>query len=116
MLNNKAGFLLYGYDSAGRLSADLEPVLSVEAEIVQVKSIAAGTRVGYGGRWVAERPSRIGIVPRQRARVIAQRLLASDMFSGWGIRTLSAAHPFYNPKGEFRLQDPDGYAFMIAHT
>ncbi|MFN8010992.1 MAG: VOC family protein [Holophagaceae bacterium] len=26
------------------------------------------------------------------------------------------AHPFYNPKGEFRLQDPDGYAFMIAHT
>lgn len=38
-----------------------------------------------------------GIVPRQRARVIAQRLLASDMFSGWGIRTLSAANPFYNP-------------------
>lgn len=59
----RLGIALYGYDSAGRLSADLEPVLSVEAEIVQVKSIAAGTRVGYGGRWVAERPSRIGIVP-----------------------------------------------------
>lgn len=59
----RLGIALYGYDSAGRLSADLEPVLSVEAEIVQVKSIAAGTRVGYGGRWTAERPSRIGIVP-----------------------------------------------------
>jgi alanine racemase len=59
----RLGIALYGYDSAGRLSADLEPVLSVEAEIVQVKSVPAGTRVGYGGRWVAERPSRIGIVP-----------------------------------------------------
>ncbi len=59
----RLGIALYGYDSAGRLSADLEPVLSVEAEIVQVKEIPPGTRVGYGGRWVAARPSRIGIVP-----------------------------------------------------
>ncbi|MEO8195775.1 MAG: alanine racemase [Thermoanaerobaculia bacterium] len=59
----RLGIALYGYDSAGRLSADLEPVLSVEAEIVQLKEIPVGTRVGYGGRWTAERPSRIGIVP-----------------------------------------------------
>ncbi|MBP7588650.1 MAG: alanine racemase, partial [Thermoanaerobaculia bacterium] len=59
----RLGLALYGYDSAGRLSAELEPVLSVEAEIVQVKSIPPGTRVGYGGRFTAERPSRIGIVP-----------------------------------------------------
>ncbi len=59
----RLGIALYGYDSAGRLSAELEPVLSVEAEIVQVKSIPPGTRVGYGGRFTAERPSRIGIVP-----------------------------------------------------
>lgn len=59
----RLGIALYGYDSAGRLSAELEPALSVEAEIVQVKEIASGTRVGYGGRWIAERPSRIGIVP-----------------------------------------------------
>jgi hypothetical protein len=24
--------------------------------------------------------------------------------------------PFYNPKGEFRLIDPDGYCLMITHT
>lgn len=59
----RLGIALYGYDSAGRLSAELEPVLSVEAEIVQVKEIPAGTRVGYGGRFTAERSSRIGIVP-----------------------------------------------------
>jgi len=59
----RLGIALYGYDSAGRLSGDLEPVLSVEAEIVQVKEIPPGTRVGYGGRWVAARPGRIAIVP-----------------------------------------------------
>ena len=25
------------------------------------------------------------------------------------------ATPFYNPKGEFRLLDPDGYVVMVAH-
>lgn len=36
------------------------------------------------------------IAPERAVRVIA-RLLAPDMNSGWGIRTLSAAHPSYNP-------------------
>ncbi len=38
-----------------------------------------------------------GIVPRRRAREVARRLFEPDMFSGWGVRTLSAAHPAYNP-------------------
>lgn len=38
-----------------------------------------------------------GIVPPDRARRVVDRLLASDMWSGWGIRTLSAAHPSFNP-------------------
>lgn len=38
-----------------------------------------------------------GIVPADRARRVADRLMAPDMWSGWGIRTLSADHPAYNP-------------------
>jgi Glycogen debranching enzyme len=38
-----------------------------------------------------------GIVPPRVAWTVARRLLAPDMFSGWGIRTLSADHPAYNP-------------------
>ena len=33
----------------------------------------------------------------ERAGRVAQRLLAEDMWSGWGIRTLSERHPAYNP-------------------
>jgi catechol 2,3-dioxygenase-like lactoylglutathione lyase family enzyme len=25
-------------------------------------------------------------------------------------------HPFYAPRGEFRVHDPDGYGLMITHT
>ncbi len=32
-----------------------------------------------------------------RARRVGETLLAPDMVSGWGIRTLSARHPVYNP-------------------
>lgn len=38
-----------------------------------------------------------GIVPSRVAPMVARRLLAPDMFSGWGIRTLSADNPAYNP-------------------
>lgn len=38
-----------------------------------------------------------GIVPPDRAARLARRLMAEDMFSGWGIRTLSAANPAFDP-------------------
>ena len=38
-----------------------------------------------------------GIVPPERAARVVRRLMAPDMWSGWGIRTLSADHPSYNP-------------------
>ena len=38
-----------------------------------------------------------GIVPPDRAGRVVKRLMAPDMWSGWGIRTLSADHPAYNP-------------------
>ena len=38
-----------------------------------------------------------GIVPPERAARVVQRLMADDMWSGWGVRTLSSEHPAYNP-------------------
>lgn len=38
-----------------------------------------------------------GIVPPDRAARVMRRLREPDMWSGWGIRTLSASHPAYNP-------------------
>jgi glycogen debranching enzyme len=38
-----------------------------------------------------------GIVPPERAGRVVERLLRGDMWSGWGIRTLSSDHVAYNP-------------------
>ncbi|HEY7463407.1 MAG TPA: glycogen debranching N-terminal domain-containing protein [Candidatus Limnocylindria bacterium] len=38
-----------------------------------------------------------GIVPAKRGRRLAARLMQPDLFSGWGIRTLSAEHAAFNP-------------------
>jgi glycogen debranching enzyme len=38
-----------------------------------------------------------GIVPAERAGRVVDRLLADDMWSGWGVRTLSSSHTAYNP-------------------
>jgi glycogen debranching enzyme len=38
-----------------------------------------------------------GIIPPQRAKGVVKRLMSKDMWSGWGIRTLSADHSSFNP-------------------
>jgi glycogen debranching enzyme len=38
-----------------------------------------------------------GIADPEKARVVIDRLMADDLYSGWGIRTLSAKESFYNP-------------------
>jgi glycogen debranching enzyme len=40
-----------------------------------------------------------GIVPAGRWAQVADRLLAPDLFSGWGVRTFAAGQPGYNPVG-----------------
>lgn len=43
-----------------------------------------------------------GILDDARAAKMAERAFADDMFTGWGIRTLSSRHPAYNPYGYHR--------------
>ena len=38
-----------------------------------------------------------GIADENRVNRVARRMMREDLFSGWGIRTLSAEHPAYNP-------------------
>ncbi|GMU66545.1 MAG: alanine racemase [Acidobacteriota bacterium] len=58
----RIGLALYGVAPAGSSFA-LEPVMAVVSELAQVREVPPGTRAGYGGRWTASRPSRVGVVP-----------------------------------------------------
>ena len=49
---------------------------------------------------VASNPGHLlwsGIVPEERAARVAARLMQPDMWSGWGIRTMTCDNPTYNP-------------------
>jgi glycogen debranching enzyme len=61
--------------------------LALGPEKAQLKSIASNA-----GHCLAA-----GIVDADKAEATVRRLMAPDMFSGWGIRTLSSEHPAYNP-------------------
>ncbi|XKE44686.1 alanine racemase [Halomonas organivorans] len=62
---NRPGVMLYGSDPLERANAAsrrLAPVMTLRSEIIAVRELPAGEPVGYGGRWVTPRPSRIGVV------------------------------------------------------
>jgi glycogen debranching enzyme len=61
--------------------------MALDAEKRQVRSIGSNP-----GHCLAA-----GIVEEPFVRKTADRLFQEDMFTGWGIRTLSALHPAYNP-------------------
>lgn len=44
-------------------TADLRPALTLTAPLVEVRSVRAGTPVGYGHTWVTDRATRLGLVP-----------------------------------------------------
>jgi alanine racemase len=63
----RPGIALFGYDGsveAGRMTAgELKPVMRVRSEVVAVREIPSGERIGYGHTWQASRPSIIATVP-----------------------------------------------------
>ena len=61
----RCGIALYGLSPFGEdpRADGLEPVLSWRSHLAQVKRLAPGESTGYGRRFVAERPTWIGLVP-----------------------------------------------------
>jgi glycogen debranching enzyme len=69
--DEKSGFYAYALDG------DKKKVLSVASNVGQCL-------------WS-------GIIAPERAALVVKRLMQKDMWSGWGIRTLSSDHPSFNP-------------------
>lgn len=61
----RPGIMLYGSSPFPELSAaslDLAPVMTLESEVIAVRQLDAGDRVGYAGRFEAAGPMRVGVV------------------------------------------------------
>ena len=61
----RPGYMLYGHSPLvmpHENAAALRPVMTLVSKIIALRDVAAGESVGYGGTWVAARPSRIATV------------------------------------------------------
>ena len=86
-LYHEAGELKKRFADAFWMEDEGFPAMALDATGRQVRSVGSN-----GGHCVAAGILDQALVPRAVAR-----LMAPDLFSGWGIRTLSDRHPAYNP-------------------
>ena len=63
----RVGIAAYGIDPAPGVAAlagvRLRPVMTLRAQLINVKVIAAGSGVSYGWTWTAPQPTTVGLVP-----------------------------------------------------
>ncbi len=61
----RPGIMLYGsspFESQTALELDLKPVMKLKSVMTAIKTVEPGDQVGYGGDWVADKTTQIGIV------------------------------------------------------
>ena len=61
----RPGLMLYGatpFPAAHDVAAQLRPVMTLESKVIAVRELPVGEPLGYGARFVAERPTRVGVV------------------------------------------------------
>lgn len=61
----RPGIMLYGASPLGEdhwSASRLRAVMNLESELIAIRDLAAGEAVGYGGRFVCDRPMRVGVV------------------------------------------------------
>jgi len=61
----RPGLLLYGIapSASADLPAGISPALAWDAEVMAVRKVPPGTAVGYGGTFVAARPTTLAVLP-----------------------------------------------------
>jgi alanine racemase len=85
----RPGIGLYGGGPFGKPHKDIQPVVTFEAPILQVRAVAAGETVGYGADFQAERACRVAIVAAGYADGVMRSLAGRGQawFAG-GLRPL----------------------------
>jgi alanine racemase len=89
----RCGIALYGLSPFGDDPANhgLEPVLSWRSYVAVAKTISAGGSVGYGRRFVAEQPTRVGVVPVGYADGFRRGLMGTQVVVGGSRRHVVGA-------------------------
>jgi len=87
----RPGVALYGANPTPLHINPMRPVVTLQAHVVQVRTVAAGETVGYTAAWTARRPTRIAIVSVGYGDGILRAASARD--DKPGAEAIVAGHP-----------------------
>jgi glycogen debranching enzyme len=87
------------HEAATRLAALIDQVFWMPDEGIHALGLDADRRKIDGIGTNAGHLLWARVLPAKRANAVSERLMAPDLFSGWGIRTLSNRNPAFNPIG-----------------
>lgn len=60
----RPGLMVYGLDPRGpHIQGNLRPAMRWTTKPIHIKTVPAGTKISYGGKWIAPRESRIATLP-----------------------------------------------------
>ncbi|EJM80599.1 alanine racemase [Pseudomonas sp. GM60] len=61
----RPGIMLYGatpFEEANAVASRLQPVMTLESKVICVQELPAGEPIGYGARFITQKPMRVGVV------------------------------------------------------
>jgi alanine racemase len=111
----RCGVALYGLSPFGEDPAadGLEPALSWRSYLAQVKRLEAGESTGYGRRFLAERPTWIGIVPLGYADGFRRDLTGTEVLVGGDLRRVAGTVSMDAFAVELEREEPVGAPVTI---
>ncbi|HEX5211052.1 MAG TPA: alanine racemase [Pseudolabrys sp.] len=78
----RPGVALYGANPTPGQKNPMQPVIELQAHVVQVRSVPRGETIGYNAAWTAKRASRVAVVAIGYADGYPRAASASDMRPG----------------------------------
>ncbi|WP_433737826.1 alanine racemase [Pseudomonas putida] len=61
----RPGIMLYGatpFEEANAVASRLQPVMTLESKVISVRELPAGEPIGYGAKFITQKPMRVGVV------------------------------------------------------
>lgn len=58
----RPGIMLYGADPVSGSKGELKPVMTLHSAVMAVRTLQSGDELGYGARFTATKPTRVGLV------------------------------------------------------
>ena len=114
----RPGVMLYGASPSGVAgdiaTSGLEPAMTLASEIIGVQNLAAGDTVGYGSRFTADQPLKLGIVACGYADGYPRHAPTGTPVAVNGVRTRTIGRACSGMASALRMEPIGGVSMKVT--